>query len=334
MRKAVLLAFAALLGTGFGQGVVERLEGDFSVVASATNERGSVFVELDAVPTNVGDALRAGVAEEPAQAIAIVTPDDTVQYAVVINGTPFVYSTSWIRFVQLNHPAFRTHDLEIVGDEGKYLSEVALVLARQGTAPRSTSAAASPPATPPAVQQGGVLDRLQGEFNVIARATNEAGTVFVEVDRLVGNLEAAIQGGLREEDFQRIAIFTPDGVVHYGERYGNRTFAYSRPWVDFVKYPVPLFSMDALTHDSDSDGDFLSEEAIEMARASSYTRPPPPAAVGRGGRASSGGQVRCESRTTSSTSTMTCYSGGRVTYQLTCTVNPVTYEVNCRSNSY
>lgn len=340
MRKAVLtIAALVLTGTAAAQGVLDLLAGPYSVVARATNERGSVFVELDGVPANVLEALRAGVRQEPGQAMAIVTPDDTVCYAIVINGTPFVYTTNWIRFVQLNHPAFRTHNLEIEGEEGQYLNDVALLLARQGTPPGSTPEAAAPSDPPPA-QEGGVLERLQGEFEVIARATNDAGTVFVELDQIVGDVESALRGGLREEGFQRMAILTPDGIAYYGERYANRTFSYSRPWVDFVKYPVQFFDMDSLAFDSESSGTFLSSDGIAMAMASPYARPARPHAV-RGGGGAPGGdpaaggfEVECEFSSTTWRSTTTCYSGGRVTYRTTCTTSPVTFDVTCRSTYY
>jgi len=72
---------------------------------------------------------------------------------------------------------------------------------------------------------GGVLDVLEGDFEVVAAARNDRGTMFVEVDREPGNVMEALRAGVRDEPGGAFAIITPDGAVHYAYLVQGRVYA-------------------------------------------------------------------------------------------------------------
>ena len=76
-----------------------------------------------------------------------------------------------------------------------------------------------------------------------------------------------------------------------------------------------------------------SEEGTEKAELLASFRP---AAVANRPAASTSRTPSdgCVSSTTLSGSAMTCYYGGRLSFQSNCTIDPYTYAVNCRSQSY
>lgn len=175
----------------------------------------------------------------------------------------------------------------------------------------------------------GVLERLEGDFTVMARAVNERGAVFLEIDVTPANIKEAVEAGVLEEESRRIAIFTPDEMVRYAMVMDGRVYYYESNWIEFVHNNRAFFSTENLTFEGDT-GNYLNAEAIEAARntplvrdASTARRPQAPSP--RNG---------CVSNSTSTGSTMTCYTNGRVTFRSVCTVNQVTYAISCRSETY
>lgn len=176
----------------------------------------------------------------------------------------------------------------------------------------------------------GVVERLYGNPAVVGRATNDRGAVFIELATIPLNIMRSLREGLEHEESQRVAIITPDSMVRYGLVLNGNVYTYQVSWLDFVVLNSPNFSMDNM-HFED-EGRYLRADAIADAREGVRPR------IGRPGgfvaRPPNMSRNGCDSSTTASRSTMTCYSNGRVTYRSVCTTNPVTYAINCTSDTY
>lgn len=172
----------------------------------------------------------------------------------------------------------------------------------------------------------GVLSLLIGEVDVTARAVNERGSVFIELDRTPPNIMLAVREGVVMEDSQRLALITPEGQVHYAVIIGEMLLSYSMPWVEFVKQNSPMFNMDNLV--IEGVGQYLTPSAIADARAT-------PTPLGQGqGPSQSRPMLTYDGCTYTSSPNRyesTCYQGGRRTYGVLCTADPVTHNVICRA---
>lgn len=179
----------------------------------------------------------------------------------------------------------------------------------------------------------GIFDRLDGDFRLLSRATNADGTVFIEIDRTPPNIEEAMREGIHSEAATSYVIITPSYVHYASTNYG--TLYDVRNWRDFMvrtEGAVFLISMKTLTFEfaygqrlnPDHIGQQL-EQYFPGGRASPSNYP---------ARTTSPPWNGCVSNTTTTGSTMTCYSEGRRSYRSVCTVNTVTFEISCRSESY
>lgn len=169
----------------------------------------------------------------------------------------------------------------------------------------------------------GVLERLEGNFNVLTTATNDAGTIFVEIDATPSNLEEALRQGIHRELNPAFAIITP-ATVAYVIEIGGEAYVETMPWVPFVFSNMPDFSTDTIRI-KDTNGRLLTMDSIDEARnigrsSQAALRPPP-----RNG---------CVSSTTGSGSSMTCYRNGLVTYRSICTAQTHGFGFSCRSDSF
>lgn len=176
----------------------------------------------------------------------------------------------------------------------------------------------------------GVLDELVGEFTVTGIAVNASGVKFIELSETPMNVELALREGVYEEDKQRLAIFTPDDMVRSAHVIGDEVVYFEVDWIQFVQNNSVFFRTNEVTFER--EGNYLNEDAFQAARNTKLTRLYAPALPRKG--VSSTPRNGCVSSTNTTGSTMTCYSNGKVTYRSVCTVNPVTYAINCRSDSY
>lgn len=174
----------------------------------------------------------------------------------------------------------------------------------------------------------GLLELLEGSPRVVGRATNATGALFLELDSTPSNVGSALRQGISQEGFEHVAIVTPDDKVRYASVVDGEVFVFTMDWWRFVQLDHREFRMNNLTYEE--MGTYLNPTAIAEARAAR-----PAWATGRS-QSSSVTIPRngCLSNTTSTSSTMTCYSNGRVTFRSVCTISRVTFAISCRSDSY
>lgn len=172
-----------------------------------------------------------------------------------------------------------------------------------------------------------MLERLDGEFKVVATATNDRGAVFIELDAIPSNVDVALSEGVVQEEGQRVAIITPSGIVYYASVIYDKVYSYQSEWVSFVRARSSNFLMTDLSYDS--YGVFLNPDNIALLLPERVEPdsgvpfyPPSPSEIPP--------LHGCAANTFSTR----CYQDGRLTYGVICTSDPVTGAVTCRSESY
>lgn len=168
----------------------------------------------------------------------------------------------------------------------------------------------------------GVLDRLPGAFTLVGQATNDAGTVFIELDTSVNGMFGAVKAGMLEEGVDILVIIAPN-ITHIGRVKDGAAYYESLRWYDLVQLSRrdPVFALHSLTYSQVSDLR-LNPEYI----AAALSRPQTVVTFGGG--------PSCASSSTSAGSSFSCYDGGRLTYRSTCTTDSVTGAISCRGTYY
>lgn len=166
-----------------------------------------------------------------------------------------------------------------------------------------------------------VLDGLEGDVEIIAVGNNSHGALLYEISGVPINLEEVLREAVQRNPALSVAVFLRGGVVKFAYVDDDEVVYTSRAYRDFIdnSWRFPHFRLDGL--EIIGTGRFLDAGAV--------------AAQSVAGRSASGLPTNgCVSSTTSTGSTLSCYSSGRLTYRSVCTVNQRTFAVTCRSDSY
>lgn len=161
---------------------------------------------------------------------------------------------------------------------------------------------------------------------------NSEGTLFVEISEDVGGLSEIVPRVMREHGTSHMVVIDPRWV-HLGY-WVRDTPTYNRYlWTPFwtMAHDWAGMSLADMTY-LRSEGARLNPENFTELRSTIRARV-------RSGSMSSGSAAGtpsdgCVSSSSTSGSSMSCYTGGRLTYRVVCSSNPRTFEVNCRSDSY
>lgn len=173
----------------------------------------------------------------------------------------------------------------------------------------------------------GVLDQLTGDFKVLAQASNEVGTLFVEVDSAPENVEVALRNGILHENSSQFVLIVSPGRVYtvnrdFGVLYSERT------WTQFVRLANNSqgLSLQNLNF-SGLDGYKLTPEYIE-ASIVRYRY-----GVDALARTNALPRNGCLFTASSRESTMSCFQDGRLVYRSACSVNSALNVASCRVDS-
>lgn len=168
---------------------------------------------------------------------------------------------------------------------------------------------------------------------IIATATNSFRTTFIEVNQEIPNAEHLLRAGILEEEGTRFAIITPT-TVHLIELSNDQITYTNTDWegsqLTSQNSRFYANSLNILQGEGAYLKPHVTTHRTSGSSRTSYTlststsRPSYPSST----------STSCSYSSTTYGSNMTCRTGGRITYSQTCSVSPVTFAVNCRSNSY
>lgn len=174
-----------------------------------------------------------------------------------------------------------------------------------------------------------LIDMADGDASVItAAAWNQFGTEFLEISREIPDAENLLTKGIQVGTTMRYVVVTPTRVFAVSRTAEGAVTFQETTWDSaLLTDETSVFTKHGIGAKAQGEGTFIrpTENLSTRPRTSAQHTYPDP---------SSYPLTDCQYTSDAYGSRLTCRSGGRITHETVCTVNPVTYAVNCWSQDY